>query len=480
MASKRASVKGKGMDILFGGAPDEDTPPGVHVGAPAKPAPNDGELTPEMESLLDEEAMAGGPGPASIEGIGEPALVPSKKELAYVPPKAEVERPAEPVIPEWATYRPPGEELVAEPAAAPVEAKEEPPPPPSVVLPAATTAVPLVAEAAAVPPPKEKPEAEAYDLKIRGLLYDALSTAGEEAVAEAPGPGAAEAKKEPPPEVGPEEQPSPVRTQAEVLEAVGRRRLEALEKQIEELFSSVPNELFADPDRNIALALLRDAQDIVQERPRQYDLAMFKLGQVKMILERRRRIAQETSTHGYPLMIYEVAWFILFLAGVVFAKRVSDWLIMVTGMPLTDFETNLQPMLGTLMWGGIGGVVGGLWSLWKHVARDQDFNKQHTMWYLAQPLMGIILGGVIHLLFMSGVLIVQTDSTSAQAAAAVRWFPSLVACLVGFRQNYAYGWLDSVAKTIGKKPEAAAEEEIAPATTTAAATPSGEAASAGA
>jgi len=126
--------------------------------------------------------------------------------------------------------------------------------------------------------------------------------------------------------------------------------------------------------------------------------------------------------------------------------RLSDhgpWLQVATGMSATDFSTNLEPLLGTLMWGGVGGIVGGLWSLWKHVARDQDFDKQHTMWYLTQPVMGIILGGVIHLLFMAGVLVIQSGSTSPGATAAVRWFPSLVACLAGFRQNFAYEWLDS-------------------------------------
>lgn len=471
MASKRASVKGKGMDILFGGTSEEAVLPGVSVKATAKPAPNDGGLTPEMESLLDEEAMAGGPGLAAVEEAGGPVLMPSKKELAYVPPKAE--RPAEPVIPDWATSRPPTEERAAEPAVAPVEAKakEEPPPPPSIVP---TTTAPPTAEAAAVPPPKEKPEAEAYDLKIRGLLYDALSLAGGKAEEEAPGPGAGAAKEAPPPEVGPEAQPSPLRTQEEVLEAVGRRRLEALEKQIDELFSSIPDELYADPERDIALALLRDAQDIVQERPRQYDLAMFKIGQVKMMVRRRQSIVQETRTHGYPLMAWEFGWFILFLAGIVFRQPLASWLLAITNMTLVDFTVNLQPMLGTLMWGGIGGVVGGLWSLWKHVARDQDFNKQHTMWYLVQPIMGIILGGVIHLLFMAGVIVVQASSNTTAAF----WFPSLVACLVGFRQNYAYAWLDSVARLIGRDPQA--QEEGVVAAAPAAAAPAGETAGLGA
>jgi len=459
MASKRVSIKGRGMDILFGGAPAEPVQPGERTEALAKPSPDDGELTPEMESLLDEEAMAGGPGLASVEeATGEPVLVPRKKELAYVPPKTEAERPAEPVIPEWATRRPPREKHEAEPTATPVESKEEPPPPPSAVPPPA----PPVAEAAAVPPPKEKPEAEAYDLKISGLLYDAMSTAGEKAPSEAPGPGAGEPEKAPPPEVGPEEQPSPKRTQEEVIKAIGRKRLEALEKEIDVLFSRVPEELSMDRNVNIALALLRDAQDILQERPRQYDLAMFKVAQVKMMLERRRRVTQWTSSYAYPIMVYEIVWFLLLMAGIVFTQRLAAWLQVATGMSATDFSTNLEPLLGTLMWGGVGGIVGGLWSLWKHVARDQDFDKQHTMWYLTQPVMGIILGGVIHLLFMAGVLVIQSGSTSPGATAAVRWFPSLVACLAGFRQNFAYEWLDSVASVIGREPKPR-EEEIVPA-----------------
>ncbi|MCR4408248.1 MAG: hypothetical protein NUW24_15235 [Anaerolineae bacterium] len=465
MASKRASVKGKGMDILFGGVPSEVALPGAGVVSPVQPAPGGGALTPEMESLLDEEAIAGGPSPVAVEeAIAGPVVVPSKKELAYIPPKTE--RPAEPVIPEWAARRPSGEEGVAAPPA-PV-AVEEPPPPPSVVPPLA----PVVAEAA-VPPPKEKPEAEAYDLKIRGLLYDAMSMAREKWAEETPGPGAGEPKEAPPPEVGPEEQPSPLRTQEEVLKAIGLKRLEALEREIDTLFSRVPKELSTDSNVNIALALLRDAQDIVQERPRQYDLAMFKVAQVKMMLERRQRIAQETSSHAYPLMIYEIGWFIVLLAGVIFSQPLSSWLLVVTGMTFADFSVNLQPMLITLIWGGIGGVVGGLWSLWKHVARDQDFDKQHTMWYLTQPIMGIILGGVIHLLFMAGVLIVESGTTTTTTA--VRWFPALVACLAGFRQNFAYEWLDSVARAIGREPQPREEAAVPAAPAVSATTTSGEA-----
>ena len=35
------------------------------------------------------------------------------------------------------------------------------------------------------------------------------------------------------------------------------------------------------------------------------------------------------------------------------------------------------------------------------------------------------------------------------AASAVNWFPSLLACLAGFRQKFAYELMDNIMKTVG-------------------------------
>ena len=94
------------------------------------------------------------------------------------------------------------------------------------------------------------------------------------------------------------------------------------------------------------------------------------------------------------------------------------------------------------MWGGIGGVVGALYMLWWHVANLQDFDGQYSLWYLVQPLMGLVLGGIMFLVLAGGFLVVQVDLTNPKATTAVRLLPYLVAVLAGFRQNWVYEQLD--------------------------------------
>ena len=54
-----------------------------------------------------------------------------------------------------------------------------------------------------------------------------------------------------------------------------------------------------------------------------------------------------------------------------------------------------NPFWNAMMWGGIGGVVGALYSLHWHVAIRQDFKKYYSMSYIVQPIMGLILGELV-------------------------------------------------------------------------------------
>ena len=83
------------------------------------------------------------------------------------------------------------------------------------------------------------------------------------------------------------------------------------------------------------------------------------------------------------------------------------------------------PFWNTLMWGGIGGIVGALYALWWHVSEQQDFDRQYLMWYLVQPVMGLALGGTAFLLLTGGLLVLQIKPTDGNAGA--RLLPYLVA-----------------------------------------------------
>ncbi len=113
-----------------------------------------------------------------------------------------------------------------------------------------------------------------------------------------------------------------------------------------------------------------------------------------------------------------------------------------------------------MLWGGIGGVVGGLYALWYHVADRQDFDKHYSMWYYVQPLMGLVLGAITFLILAGGFLIVQVNITDPNAAAGARLIPYLVAVLAGFKQDFVYDQLERVVSIFAPGPAKAEHIEV--------------------
>ena len=50
-------------------------------------------------------------------------------------------------------------------------------------------------------------------------------------------------------------------------------------------------------------------------------------------------------------------------------------------------------------------MIGAWLSLVKHISKDQDFDRQHTLWYINSPVMGIGVGAVIYLILRAGLLV---------------------------------------------------------------------------
>jgi hypothetical protein len=291
-----------------------------------------------------------------------------------------------------------------------------------------------------VPPPK---------LKMVGwLVEEAPSLRPKEPLGLPPIPGAEE---EEPPLLEfdeREDQPSRIREEKEVLEYYGRRR-DKLNKYIDNLFDDIPREL-TGKEMDRALRLLTEARDVLAERPRQFDEAEYKVARAGAIIENRRHIRHGSSTYGNSILVYEIAWFLLLFAGFVFSQGVLRFLS--AAIDINFFG----PFWNSMMWGGIGGVVGALYSLHWHVATQQDFNKYYSMSYVVQPIMGLILGGAIYLIISAGFLGIQVASETAGTTAAVVYqlFPSLIAFVAGFRQKLVYELIDLIVKRITPNPEA--------------------------
>jgi len=253
---------------------------------------------------------------------------------------------------------------------------------------------------------------------------------------------------------------------------LGEERQRALVEKIDALVMEAAQILSVDKGLEQALTLLREARDISIETPRQFDQAEYRVAKVRAMLERKKNSGRWSVIYGYPVLLYDLAWFLLLLGSLLFDHSLAVFIANITGTTFADLASlsmeHIFPLWNTMAWGGIGGVVGSLYSLYWHAAVEQDFDRQYLMWYIVQPIMGVILGGIVYLIIAAGFISIQVlaaqaptvgEAAQAMSNPAVKSFHSVVACVAGFRQRFVYEMLDRVVQVLTPQPKTKAELE---------------------
>lgn len=473
--SDSGQARGRGLDALFAANPPV---------APSAP-----DIDPELAAMLDQEVRAGAP---PIESL---SAVPTAKERVALAasPNGEAQESSAAGA-ELRTRRgdvtTAGDEAIdvpmpvadgggeiAPPASPPADSTEAPPPPP----PAAT---PPTAEPP--PPPVLEPEPAAGTTPVGGAPQAQPPVRIGAVIIDSTAPGAAQptAPAEPAVQVGPagelipagqpgapvavplmpdlrevlppgpgiQTAPQPLPTAQALAEdqktiIINRlnKNLEtgwqrSLHMRIDDLYKQVATEFSSPPaSADRMLTLLNEARQILIESPENYVAVESRMVQVQVMITRTAESRRQSAHYGPRILGYEVGWLVLLLLGLVFAAPLTDFFARagnITGATGSD----LFPFWSTLMWGGIGGIIGALYALWWHVSDQQDFERQYVMWYLVQPIMGVVLGGIVFLLLTGGFLLLQVKPSDTNTGA--RLIPYLVAVLAGFRQNFVYGQFD--------------------------------------
>lgn len=526
MTKKRASVSGKGSAIMLGAETAEEPLPAPVSEADAPPPDESEEV--DWSAMLEDEASVAGPSaeeePAEpsaeekataplpsieyyypeeefeIEPEPEPKPLPQpefepeaipvaaeefppeadmgevdwsamledevataepsvEEEVAPSPPHIEYNYPEEePAVPE-SELLDIEEPAVSKPSPAPVSPAEPVTPVPA--KPERAVAIQPPVSPAAAQPPADVPTAVPR-VRIGGLLAGVSLTGAE---APPPGPELEEVKvrerdRPPPKELTEDEEEI-------VIRRVSQRQRRELYDHISKLYREVPKVLSSSTQegkREESLLLLSEARDIVIEAPRQFDEAEYKVAQVEAIIANAENVEKWSHYYGNRLIAYLVAWFIALAAGIaiILSGAFSVWfegLASATTEGITP--TTVEPLLFTMMWGGIGGIVGAIYSLWRKIA---VFDKQFTIWYILQPISGLVLGGIVHVVVMTGFLSMSVQTAgagapTAQESQAVQWFPVLLAVAFGFRQNNFYALLDRVIELIGQPQDSAQQAE---------------------
>jgi hypothetical protein len=223
----------------------------------------------------------------------------------------------------------------------------------------------------------------------------------------------------------------------QVARYLSRERREKLDEQIETLYGRVASELSDNPkDVAFALKKLQHAQDIVLEDMWRYEEALYWVAQIKKMLVTKHNLTRSGYSWGLFVFFYGLVWLILLIAGFF-----VDVAALVPGGRSFWFSA---------LTGGIGGVVAILYNLSWHVSVKNDFDRQYVIKYLAQPLMGFILGGVIFLITNAVFVLFAFKPADAQLAllGGADLFQMLLGFVAGLHQPFIYNLIDRIVQSL--------------------------------
>jgi hypothetical protein len=417
MTKRRASIHGRGTESTFGGLstayPEAEE---ADAAAPTRTvAALQGDLLDEeLERVLYEEARHGAPLPA-----GAPAQVLPWEDAVLASPEVEAAMIEEAFAAEDTPERQAG-------ASAPGSQTEDA---------ALAGSSPAESGSGSVLPPRSHQPAP-------DLYQDA--------------PSARDIQQ---PETGVQPIELPTRELSEeqrqaILSWWGDGRIQELSAQIDAAYEAVrlqvgDNEAITTEAYNQLLKardilIRRDAGRIAQ--------AEYYIEQVQVRLKRAAASEAAAKKAQWPLMFWGMLWGAAFLAALILVGM--D--LFQEFLPLTsdaDSLVQLDLLLSAMLWGGIGGAVAVLYSLFKHVGK-RDFDKHYAISYVGKPFLGLIVGATAYMivaLVVRALGIMPTSQTVGDLEPAPAIAPGviyLVAWAAGFKEDRLLALVDRLMKQV--------------------------------
>jgi hypothetical protein len=225
---------------------------------------------------------------------------------------------------------------------------------------------------------------------------------------------------------------------------ITQERIDALWNEINETYDLVINDVRGHYNTTQqALKQLKKARELLLSGPENFDNAEELVKEIKSRLRLEEKVRQWSGSRGAWLAAYLVMWFVLLSLSSLATNHVTK--IAVQFVPDWMVATWLPGLFG-----GLGGVIGALWVLNKHITRVRDFDPIHTMWYITNPILGIALGVVTYLLVKGGGwLVTQVGNSGDFVMTPALTVALIVLCvIVGFNQNVLWALIDRFVKTV--------------------------------
>ena len=458
MSKQRASIRGKGAEILFGEPQEVEIKP-LEPAEDAEEVPlSEGsemtldageELSPELpeeppldeiEAALHEEAISGAPPPKGKKAPPslleeEPPLTP-EMEVAFVEEAYAAEAPPDPVAEMPA---PTLEVTMHEQEQDREQAIFEPPP------------AEVEDVSSGVLPPRPSPT-------FVDLHTDAVLARDIQEIEEA---------------VEPFELPDRELTDEErtaILAWLTGAKFEELEKEIVKTYDDITRKVAENESvTNKAFNQLLKARDILLRRDAaKVPQAEYYIEQTQALLKRVSVSEAAAAKYQWRILAWGICWAVAYLVVLILLGQqwFADLLAptATSGSNLIDMEVFVSAMV----WGGVGGAVAILYSLFKHIGA-RDFDPQYNISYIGKPFLGVIIGATTYMVLNLLIRVLgffPAGLEGAEGAATPTVAPGviyLVAWASGFKENRILDLVDRVMKRIFSGKE---EEEPAPEPTT--------------
>jgi hypothetical protein len=197
-------------------------------------------------------------------------------------------------------------------------------------------------------------------------------------------------------------------------------------------------------------AQLDQARKLLLASPYNYEEVDRLTSDVQLRIEAIDR-AKEDNSIAVSLFIFQLFWLALFLLGFLFF---GSWLrdTIISGMgndALSSYPTIASDMLiltNSAIAGGIGGVVAALVALWRHAAKHMDFSRQYSIWYIASPLMGVLLGGFVFVVLRVILLSLYIGGSPQEISSP--WALYILSLMAGFWQDNVWQILRKASKAL--------------------------------
>jgi hypothetical protein len=245
---------------------------------------------------------------------------------------------------------------------------------------------------------------------------------------------------------------------AQILAWLGDQRIQALESAIDEAYKDVRLKVADNGDiaTDCYNKLLR-ARDLVLRR----DVARFAQAEyyLEMVRARLKRVDESDAAaqkYQWRILVWGLFWFATLLTLLIMLN--DTWFRQFLLPPNADNTfIDVDIFFSTMIWGGIGGVIAVLYSLFKHVGQ-RDFDTHYNLSYISKPFFGAILGAAVYMVFSLlvrslGILPFNLENGQVSVPNIAPGLMYLMAWATGFKENRIFDLVDRQFFLAPSRPE---------------------------